>query len=403
MATIYPINFGENTPSFSEEDVEFINATLNVDPLKEFLAPIMAVIAQAIESTYKSPSKFEYCASTRPAASTIYDATQFDDICIKLLHVRSGQAFFIIVDSSLARNLLSRLVNSSLIEDAPGLLFSSTEKGIFSFIVARLIVELNRNLGSKMPALKILGIFHSHEEAIKEFSIEKYIVHHFALNFLAERYFLSLFISYTASIFSASKQLNEKSILARTGHLKRMTAFIFYHLEMPLRLVSHLREGDLILFDRNLIDYSQDALSGFMEASWSNYFLEGKLFHEKNSYFFLFNKLIDKASSAMKSLEIISSDYSDDNLAAPNSKNIKELAKNLKVNLSIELSRIPMSLEEIATLQHGSIINLHRKVGDALEMVIEDKVIGHCVPVQIDGRLGIKVLSIEGQELQDEN
>lgn len=403
MATIIPFTIGKDAPVLNEDDIQFINATLNVEPLKEFLAPIIEIMAHTIEATYKSPSKFDYCSTTRPAASTIYDATQFDDICIKLLHVSSGQAFFLVVDSSLARNLLSRLVTSSLIEDAPGLLFSSTEKGIFSFIVARLIVELNRSLGSSMPSLKILGIFHSHEEAIKDFSLTTYIVHHFALNFLAERYSISLFISYSASIFSVPKQFDANLSLARCGHIDRNLRFIFYQLKMPYGLVFHLKEGDLILFDRNLIDYAEGALSGALEACWDEYFFQGMLFHKQGNYFFKFKELLGKESEAMKPLEIISSDYSDTDVQSPMTDTIKEIAKDLKVNLNIEISRIPMSLREIAKLQHGSVINLHQKIGDPLEMVIENKVIGHCMPVQIDGRLGIKVLSMEGQDPMDDN
>ena len=96
----------------------------------------------------------------------------------------------------------------------------------------------------------------------------------------------------------------------------------------------------------------------------------------------------------MKALEIISDDFSPSERDSNNP--LRELTENIRVPMSIELSRLPMSLKEISDLRPGQVIDLHRKIGDSLEIVIENKVIGFCVPVQIDGRLGIKVLSIDG-------
>ena len=77
---------------------------------------------------------------------------------------------------------------------------------------------------------------------------------------------------------------------------------------------------------------------------------------------------------------------------------LANLAKNIRVPLSIELSRIPMTLKEICAIKEGEIIDLHRKIDDPLELVVEGKVIGYCQPVQIEGRLGIRVLEVVGED-----
>ena len=59
-----------------------------------------------------------------------------------------------------------------------------------------------------------------------------------------------------------------------------------------------------------------------------------------------------------------------------------------------------MSIKEICALQRGQIIDLKRKLDDPLEMVVEGRVIGLCMPVQIDGRLGIRILEMEGESSQ---
>ena len=54
-----------------------------------------------------------------------------------------------------------------------------------------------------------------------------------------------------------------------------------------------------------------------------------------------------------------------------------------------------MSLKDLCALETNQNVDLHRKIHDPLKSVVEGKVIGHCTPVQIDNRLGIKILSID--------
>lgn len=78
-------------------------------------------------------------------------------------------------------------------------------------------------------------------------------------------------------------------------------------------------------------------------------------------------------------------------------RKLADFAQNIRVPLSVELARLPMTLKEICQIRAGGILDLHRKIDDPLDLVVEGKVIGQCQPVQIDGRLGIRVLSIDGE------
>ena len=352
------------------------------------------MIANNIEVSYKSPAKIDFCSTTLPVGRTIFEAIQFDDICIKLLHLNSGRVFFIIVDAGLARSLLTRLIASSLIEDVPGLLFSSTEKGIFSFIIARLIVEMTKTLGDKMPSLKILGIFHSHEEVIKDCSLKDYVAHHFILNFLANRHPVTLLTSHQSMSTTSNETFNASSLLLRCGHIARELSFIVYRLSVTHRILQKIGCGDMIMFDRNFLSWSNQKLAGPMSAFWGDCHLSGTLFSPGPNYCFQYIQQEKRETTSMKALEIISDDFSPSERDSNNP--LRELTENIRVPMSIELSRLPMSLKEISDLRPGQVIDLHRKIGDSLEIVIENKVIGFCVPVQIDGRLGIKVLSIDG-------
>lgn len=384
---------GGNAQAMSSDDVHLTNLTLN-SSFHEFFLPILEGIARNIEIFYKSPAKIELTSTTKAPAQRLEDATQFDDLIIKILDVHRGQTFFIVMNSSISRILLTRLVSSSLIEETPGLLFSSTEKGIFSFIIARLIVELTKSLGNKIPPLKILGIFHNHEDAIKECFIGEYVSNNFILNFLANRYLLTLFLPMTMGTLVVSEGHQEKPLLARCGHIVRDFSLIVYRLKVSHKDIKKMRCGDMIIFDYSTLSISQGHLTGSLDACWEQLIFRGSLIRDSN-YYFHYHHQQEKETIPMKALEIVNDDIESNAVLSPG---IRTITDTMRVPMNIEISRIPMTLREVAQLKPGQIIDTHRKIGDPLEIVIENKVIGYCTPIQIDGRLGIKILNMNDDD-----
>lgn len=384
---------GGSAQAMSEEEAHLINLTLNAS-FHDFFSPILEGVARNIEIFYKSPAKIELSSTTKVPAKRLEDATQFDDIIVKILDVHRGQIFFVVMDSALSRTLLTRLVASSLIEETPGLLFSSTEKGIFSFIIARLIVELTKSLGNKMPPLKILGIFHNHEDAIKKCLIGECVSNNFILNFLANRYVLTLFLPVAMGDLIVSQGHNEKSLLARCGHICRDFSLIVYRLKVLHKDVKKMRCGDMIIFDYSTLSFSAKQLEGSMDGCWEQLIFRGSLFLDDTKYYFHYHHQQEKETIPMKALEIVNDDVASD----ADNPGIRNITDSMRVPMNIEISRIPMTLKEVAQLKPGQIIDTHRKIGDPLEIVIENKVIGYCTPIQIDGRLGIKILDMNDDD-----
>ena len=100
----------------------------------------------------------------------------------------------------------------------------------------------------------------------------------------------------------------------------------------------------------------------------------------------------------MEELHLINDDHRP---LHDNPPKLAQLAKNIHINLNIELSRLPMNLHEISQLKGGEIIDLKRKIDEPLNMVVDDIIIGQCMPVQIDGHLGIRILNIANGEDQE--
>lgn len=73
----------------------------------------------------------------------------------------------------------------------------------------------------------------------------------------------------------------------------------------------------------------------------------------------------------------------------------KNLFKNIKVDVSIELGRSKLSLKKLYELKSGSIVELSRLVGEPLDLVINDQVIARGEVVAVNSNYGIRITHIE--------
>ncbi|MEK9726750.1 MAG: flagellar motor switch protein FliN [Candidatus Margulisiibacteriota bacterium] len=73
----------------------------------------------------------------------------------------------------------------------------------------------------------------------------------------------------------------------------------------------------------------------------------------------------------------------------------KNLFKNIKVDVSIELGRTKISLKKLYELQSGSIVEMSRLVGEPLDLVINDQVIAKGEVVAVNSNYGIRITHVE--------
>lgn len=401
MTNMKPLTLGQGAPDYSEDQVRFFNLMLEIDRIRYTIDPICESVCTNIEFAYKSPAKIDFISAGPTKDPLLAHCVQVDEICIRLFHLESGQDFFMTMESRLARTLLARLLASSLVDDSPDLLFSSTEKGIFAFILARLIGEMKKSLQERMPNFKILGIFHAVDHVIKDFRVERHGACNFILNFAADRYHVVIFCPIQMLELDFTRAISESILMTRCGHLKHNLSFTVHRLRMPVAILSNLAFGDVILFDNSSLNFCDGQLEGEITAAWEGFSFCGSLNVVNDYYQFISHKAQTWPCGedlAMEEIEISGAK----NAMVPSQ--LAQLAKNLRVLVSVELSRVPMSLKDLCDLKTGEIVNLHRKIDDPLELVVEGKVIGYCTPVKIDGRLGIKILSIDGgSDLHDTN
>jgi flagellar motor switch protein FliN/FliY len=86
---------------------------------------------------------------------------------------------------------------------------------------------------------------------------------------------------------------------------------------------------------------------------------------------------------------------SPQNSVSDNQTYDKNLFKNIKVDVSIELGRTKISLKKLYELKSGSIIEMARLVGEPLDLVINDQVIARGEVVAVNSNYGIRITHIE--------
>jgi flagellar motor switch protein FliM len=73
-----------------------------------------------------------------------------------------------------------------------------------------------------------------------------------------------------------------------------------------------------------------------------------------------------------------------------------ELLADIPLQIAVELARVPLTADEVVALKVGQIIELHRSPGEPVELSVNGKVVARGELVEVEGQLGVRVLSLAG-------
>lgn len=71
-----------------------------------------------------------------------------------------------------------------------------------------------------------------------------------------------------------------------------------------------------------------------------------------------------------------------------------DLLLDLQLPVSIELGRTSMTIKDVLDLQRGTIIELEKRVGEALDIIVNGKKMAEGEVVVIDKQFGVRVTNI---------
>ena len=73
-----------------------------------------------------------------------------------------------------------------------------------------------------------------------------------------------------------------------------------------------------------------------------------------------------------------------------------ELLNDIPLQISVELARVPVSAEDVVSLKVGLVIDLNRMPGEPIDLSVNGKIVARGELVEIEGNLGVRVLSLAG-------
>lgn len=73
-----------------------------------------------------------------------------------------------------------------------------------------------------------------------------------------------------------------------------------------------------------------------------------------------------------------------------------ELLNDIPLQIAVELARVPVTAEEVVALKVGQVLDLNRVAGESIDLSVGGKIVARGELVEIDGNLGVRVLSLAG-------
>jgi len=71
-----------------------------------------------------------------------------------------------------------------------------------------------------------------------------------------------------------------------------------------------------------------------------------------------------------------------------------DLLMDVALKITVELGRTQMMLRQVLELQHGSVIELDRLAGDAVDIYINERLIARGEVVVVDDKFGVKITEL---------
>jgi type III secretion system YscQ/HrcQ family protein len=73
-----------------------------------------------------------------------------------------------------------------------------------------------------------------------------------------------------------------------------------------------------------------------------------------------------------------------------------DLLADIPLQLAVELARVPVTADEVVALKVGQVLELNRSPGEPVELSVNGKVVARGELVEVEGQLGVRVLSLAG-------
>lgn len=406
-----PLAFN-HLPKLSRDEVAFANGIQHWPKIieEELIAAIKGLVKKNLSLTLLSVRK----AETRDLS---YSNQSPSSLFVTMQSAQGEKAFF-----ELENSFVKKLIYYSLGTQAANesLSLSELEKGIFSYALLKVLHALKKILPENIGLLSLFSISNNSADIIAYLSNSFYYKLDYRCSYDGNGAALSLFLpecsaSTAQKLQKARAQDENKWPLERLAGVLIPISVELYALKIDRQQLLDLEKDDVIVLSNAGLTQNEKILSGEVCAKINNRqaFTAWLIVDENGFYSVQVRKLFEQGLGMQQEAHFeLEEEYTKTTIAALpqaliNAQNnqavaslenmsARELLNKLPLSISIELARLNMDVATIMQLKNGQSLELGRKVGDLVDMVVAGKKIGQGELVNIDGELGLRITSLIG-------
>lgn len=306
------------------------------------------------------------------------------------------------------------------------------EEGVMSFVVLEALKAVAPSLEQGLPRLRLESVARGVDEVAAKLGEEGHLVTlHFNAVLGGHTGMVRLVVP--ASVLEAAEPAEESArrraklhadIQANLGRLSAVRTWLrveIGHAEILRRDLASLRVKDVVLLDALTArpDRGEGGTAtlrvgmGRKGRADAEVFLEDDVFKARLTALVLGEPAFQRAApseSEEAAAEALSGgaeeeeqeEYTNPELQVGagvddvNNPEGSDLLGDVPLQIAVELARVPVTAEEVVALRPGQVLELHRSPGEAVELSVNGKVVARGELVEIEGQLGVRVLSMAG-------
>lgn len=316
---------------------------------------------------------------------------------------------FMEVGLGLAHAAIDKLLGGSG-EQVANRRLTDIEEGVMEFIILEALKTLAPNLEQGLPRMRLEGCARNVKEALSLLEGEEQVVVVQLKSTLgAQDGFIRLFIPATVVGMTnppgqgperrARQRYEVGRNQARLRSVKTWLRAEIGHAEVTKSDVERLGSGDVVLLDGLTArpDQGQGGVGrvrvGTGRAGW----FEAELVLEEGGFKAKLGNLVlggePRHGQEPSSVENENEGQAPEE-GAPGEG--ADLIDDIPLQIVVELARIPVTAEQVVALKVGQVVDLNRVPGEPVELSVNGKVVARGELVEVEGHLGVRILSLLG-------